>query len=118
MGNKIERDELIVKLRRNWHVADMTGRVTHAAADLLTEDAELIEQLSADLERAQFHYQTERDVRNGALVKLLDYHRDPSRLKVAVCGALIAINGDDPIVPPTAIDWIGDEIVQWIVREA
>lgn len=43
---------------------------------------------------------------------------DPNRQKSAVCEALLAINagdreqGEHPIIPPTAIDWIGDAIVE------
>lgn len=38
----------------------------------------------------------------------------PDRQKVAVCEALLAVNADGrehPIIPPTAIDWIGNAIV-------
>ena len=47
----------------------------------------------------------------------------PDVLKIAVCECLIAINDDldpvsrdkwGPIIPPTAINWIGDRLVQAI----
>jgi hypothetical protein len=58
----------------------------------------------------------EIDELRAALAEVLP--ADPSRQKVAVCEALLAINAGDreqgqpPIIPPTAIDWIGNAIVE------
>lgn len=54
----------------------------------------------------------EIDDLRAALAKVIP--TDANRQKVAVCEALLAINADGrehPIIPPTAIDWIGDHIV-------
>ena len=32
------------------------------------------------------------------------------KIKVALCEAMIDFNGDNPIIPPTAINWIGDAL--------
>lgn len=48
----------------------------------------------------------------------------PDEMKVAVCEYLLQVNRDDqgpgrerwgPIIPPTAIDWLGDGIVSAIL---
>ncbi len=62
--------------------------------DVEHEAADEIERLRAELAKAQ----------------------DPTRLKIAVCEAIIRLNGDDPIVPPTAINWIGDAIVNAVLE--
>lgn len=60
------------KLKRR--VVDPTGSAVVAsyrliaAANAMSKAIELIEELEADLERARFHYVTERDVRNASLV--------------------------------------------------
>ena len=41
---------------------------------------------------------------------------DPDRLKVAVCEYLLTISLPDGFIPPTAIDWIGNGIVDAILR--
>jgi hypothetical protein len=47
------------------------------------------------------------------ILKLAKSQPTPSELKVKVCDALININDgyEQPMIPPTAIDWIGDAIV-------
>jgi hypothetical protein len=41
-------------------------------------------------------------------------------IKVAVCECLLTINRryETPFIPPTAINWIGDEIVSAVLRVA
>ena len=56
---------------------------------------------------------------HGAHIDVFDHilklakKADPSALKVAVCDALDNINDgyENPMIPPTAIDWIGDALV-------
>lgn len=78
------------KLKRR--VVDPTGSAVVAsyrliaAANAMSKAIELIEELEADLERARFHYVTERDVRNARLVGRiveLEAERDSAMERIA-----------------------------------
>lgn len=53
-----------------------------------------------------------------ARIEELEAKQHPDVFKVAVCEALLAINAEDPehpFIPPTAIDWLGNDIVAYLI---